>query len=346
VLSPDDPAWREALRHVRHDMYHLPGYQTFAARHQEAGDPRAIVVDGDLGMLFVPIILRQVPGVEPDVNDAVSSRFYPGPLLTDRSGDGSFGRHAMDRFRQALADMGVISAYLRLHPLLLPPLDLLRDIGDVVDHMAAVSVDLTRPLAEQWTAIDGNVRREIARAERQGYQVRIDDHWQRLPDLVTLYEASMERLGAREHWRFDRGYFEDLRGSLGDDVHLFVVEIGDECAGAALVAEVDGIVNYHLAATADAHMRASPSKQIIDLARRWGTEHGDRVLYLGASPARDDGLFRFKARFSATTHPVLSWRLIINPERYRALTDARRGSTWPASRPDADAFFPAYRTGS
>lgn len=345
VVASSDPAWTDALAQLRHDLYHLPGYQVFASRHQIAGDPLAIVVSDGASRLFVPLIIRPIEAGRPGEVDAVSSRFYPGPLLDDRSGDGSFGRAAVAAFATALRELGVVSAYLRIHPLLAPDVDLLASAGEVVDHMDAVSVDLTVSSEDQWQTIDGNVRREIVRSGRQGYLARVDADWRRLPDLVELYGRSMERLGALDHWRFDRGYFEDLRSALGDHLLLFVVERDGACAGAALIAEVDGIVNYHLAATADAHLRASPSKMLIDLARRWGTERGDRVLFLGASPARGDSLFRFKTRFSPLTHPVLSWRIVLDRRRYDQLTAERAvGRPDPGLSGDAP-FFPAYRRG-
>jgi hypothetical protein len=121
-----------------------------------------------------------------------------------------------------------------------------------------------------------------------------------------------------------------------------VVELGDELAAAALITEIDGIDGYHLAGTADAHVRASPSKLLITYVRDWAKDRGDRSFHLAGSLRRGDSLSHFKAGFSPLRHSVRSWRLICDPEAYRRLVrawEARAGV--PADAPDA--FFPAYR---
>jgi len=59
--------------------------------------------------------------------------------------------------------------------------------------------------------------------------------------------------------------------------------VHDELAAGALLTEVDGIVEYHLAGTADDYVAASSSKLIVDFARWWAQDRGDRVLHLAGS---------------------------------------------------------------
>jgi hypothetical protein len=152
----------------------------------------------------------------------------------------------------------------------------------------------------------------------------------------------MERVGAVPFWHLPTGYFADLREVLGERLYLCVVELGDELATASLLTETDGIVEYHLSGTVDAFLWASPSKLLIDYARSWARDRGNRTFHLTGSLGPGDSLSQFKAGFSRDQHPVASWRLITDGGRYAALTRAwERRHGQPADPPDG--FFPAYR---
>ena len=38
VVPPASSHWAEALGTIRHDLYHLPGYASFSAVHEEPGE--------------------------------------------------------------------------------------------------------------------------------------------------------------------------------------------------------------------------------------------------------------------------------------------------------------------
>ncbi|HEU4573027.1 MAG TPA: hypothetical protein VFR93_10100, partial [Candidatus Limnocylindrales bacterium] len=108
-----------------------------------------------------------------------------------------------------------------------------------------------------------------------------------------------------------------------------------ELAAAALLTESSGIVEYHLAATADAHVHASPSKLLIRFAETWARSRGNTVLHLAGSLSRGDTLEHFKLGFSPRVHPMLSWRVVVDPEAYERLSGGRHGIE--------AGYFPAYR---
>jgi hypothetical protein len=330
-----------------HDIYHLPAYVSFASRWQESGRPLAVVVRGRAdATFFVPLIVRPI-GAEfggSGLRDAVSSAQYPGPLLCLPAGADAadFGGRAVMAFADALRARGIVSAFIRLHPLLSPPIDVLLAAGPVVDHGTSVSIDLTLSDDELWHLTRPNHRRDIRQAQRSGYVARIDEAWSRLDAFADLYRETMERLGASEKWLLPRGYFIDFRRTFGDCAHLCVVERDGELAAAALLTEVDGIVEYHLAGTARRHIVASPSKVLIDFARRWAKERGNRRFHLAGSLRRGDHLNHFKLGFSRDEHPMRSWRVIADRAAYDALT-ARRDAQPESHGDPAESFFPAYR---
>jgi hypothetical protein len=156
----------------------------------------------------------------------------------------------------------------------------------------------------------------------------------------------MDRLGAAPVWRHSSEYFLALRDALAGHIFLCVVERGDELATGAILTEVDGVALYLTSGTADAHVAASPMKLVVDFARSWAKDRGDRVLSLGGSPPGADDLIHWKLGFSPLVHEVHSWRVVADPDAFRLLTEAWQAHAGEVAGPapdSADGFFPAYR---
>ena len=126
--------------------------------------------------------------------------------------------------------------------------------------------------------------------------------------------------------------------ALAEQLHLCTVLAPDgTVASAGLFFEHDGIIHYHLGATAEEHLRRAPSKLMFDHVRRWGQERGARVLDLGGGVGgAEDSLFLFKAGFSPLRARFHTLRLVIDAERYARLTGAEHIA-------DLSGYFPAYR---
>ena len=349
LLEPADPRWEAALEGMGHDVYQLPGYVALAAHMQPNGRPLGVLVERGPDRLLLPLIIQPIPSeiYGGDASrDAVSPRGYAGPIVRAAPDDsGPFLDEALTAAFGALRDLGVVSAFVRLHPLFELPLPVLSRHGTIVEHGDSVSIDLGRSEDELWRQMRSNHRRDITAATRAGLVARIDEDWSHFDEFVAAFSESMERLDADPWWRLGGDYFEALRRGVGDHLSLCVVEDEGGVAAAALLTEVDGIVEYHLSGTFGAYIPASPSKLIIHFATLWAKGRGNRVLHLAGSLRKGDALIRFKLGFSPVAHAVRSWRVILQPDAYHGLVAARRSAD-PTADPDADpdqAYFPAYR---
>ena len=128
LLSADNPEWTDVLRDMQHDVYHFARYAELCARI-ENGEPRAFVAVENNDTLFVPLIIRRVPTLlceGENVCDITVPYGYPGPLVSGEGGTLEAGGSFLDRGLEALVSclrqQGIVSAFLRLHPLL--PLDI------------------------------------------------------------------------------------------------------------------------------------------------------------------------------------------------------------------------------
>jgi hypothetical protein len=196
--------------------------------------------------------------------------------------------------------------------------------------------------AALWGQTRKNHRRDISKALHRGYRFRLDPEWRCLAEFVDIYGQSMQRLDAAPGWRLPVDWFEDLRNHVGDHLHLGVIELGDELTCGALLTEIDGLVEYHLSGTADAHVGANPSKLLVHEAGRWAKARGNDVFHLAGSTRRGDGLQHFKLGFAKSLHPMASWRVVADDEAYREVVRRWQDqTTLPADPPGG--YFPAYR---
>jgi hypothetical protein len=335
LLGVEGPRWAAFLQETPHDFYHLPAYVALCAR-QEAGEPRALLVEGGGARLLLPLIIRGIPGS--DKTDATSPYGYPGPLVGGTA-DPTFPREALVVGVTALRRIGVVSTFVRLHPLLNPwPLE---GIGTVLEHGQTVSIDLTLPEDTLWAQMRLNHRRDIRRALQLGYVARMDESFDAYRSFGRLYRLTMERRAASPYYFFDDAYFDGLRDALGGRLHLCVVEKGGAIAAAGLFVETDGIVQYHLSGTDGAVTDMRPTKLMMHHVGGWAKQRGNRCLHLGGGVGgANDSLFRFKEGFSPLRHPFRTMRVVVDELSYRRLVAARDPVLDPEER---DGFFPTYR---
>lgn len=334
LVGADSPAWQAALQTMRHDSYHLPGYVR-ADAVLSGGSACAFLYEHREERLLLPLVVRRIPGSARE--DAISPYGYPGPVAS--TADPGFWEEAVDAFLATARDAGLVSCFVRLHPLLPAPLEVLQRRGQLVEHGKTVSIDLTQPADDMIAGFRANHRRQILRAHRAGHHVVVDC-WSRLDEFVDMYHETMRRVGASSYYFLPVEHFLRLRAELGDAIHLLLVEpsANDDALAGGLFLERNGIVQYHLGATRTSALSEQPTKLMFEQMCRWGRDRGNTQLHLGSGlgGADDNSLFHFKAGFSDRRHPFHTWRVVTDEDRYRALLA-------PGAEDDRRGYFPAYR---
>jgi hypothetical protein len=338
-VNADQQAWMSILDRCRHDFHQLPGYAQLEGRRL-GGVGTAIAIEAPEGAALLPLVLRPLPaqlGVEGI--DARSPEAYPAPVFT--SHDPAFMAAVIDQFISAMRERGVVSAFIRLHPLLEAPLQACAAHGPVVEHGPTVWIDLQADEATQWADYRALHRRWIRRAQRDGLSVRFDDAFAELDAFFSVYAETMVRRDAA--WD-DLGlaYLEQLAAVLGSRGFLALVEHEGQVIAGGLYTRSCGIVQYHYGGTATAWQKASPSRLMHDAVRRRCAALGDWRMHLGGGVGtRQDALFEFKAGFSNHRAAFRSWRVVLDAAREAELVER-----WRVLGGDAElagGFFPRYR---
>ena len=341
-IAPDDCRWARVLERVRHDVYHLPQYAVVAAKH-EGGTPVGFYACEGQREILIPLLLRNLPaefGIA-NLKDATSPYGYPGPVSTHAK-DSDWIHRSLTALQDVGSGNGIITAFLRLHPLRGLAPEELTGHGTVVRHGPIVYVDLTKTPDQVHAETRSNHKRNIRRLQQAGFVTRMDD-WNLYAGFGSLYRATMERLGATDFYFFRDAYFDDLRHLLQERLHFCAVLAPDgQLSAAGVFTETDGIAEYHLGGTAAAYLKYAPSKLMFDAVIRWGRSIGAEVLNLGGGMGAQAGsLFQFKAGFSDLRAEFHTMRIILDESRYSDLV-----LPWVAhggAMKSDQEYFPLYR---
>ena len=347
-ISADDRLWEACLAQMPHDFHHKPGYVRLCA-DQEGGEPVAFVAEEGESRLFVPLVVRPIVSDHLSAGglcDAISPYGYPAPLLKcveNGRTRADFLEEALRRLLAGLRQQGLVSLFLRLHPLLPLPPEPFRRLGTLVHHGETVFVDLTLPEEELWRQTRKEHRRKINRAKRNGCVAEIDHHWNSFDEFFDIYTETMSRVGATDYYFFDKRYFYQLKDALDGALHLGIARVNGSIACAGLFTEVGGIVQFHLSGSRPEYCRDEPVKLMVDFVRGWAKERGNRAFHLGGGVGgQRDSLFQFKSGFSKLRADFLTWRAVVDADAYQALADQWRDRAGVEAE-QASGFFPAYR---
>jgi hypothetical protein len=353
ILEPDDPRWKAMLRTTPHDFYALPGYVALSARFDGGQPVGVLAVDGD-DQLLLPLIMREVPRALTGriQRDAASPYGYPGIVLSAGDPASPAGKAFLDTAMvaviAALRAHGVVSLFVRLHPLLPVDSATLARHGVVVDHGHTVSVDLLQDEADLFRDLQRNHAKNLRRLDRLGFTCELDEECgpETIAAFVEVYTETMDRLDAAASYYFDAAYVRDLVAALEGRVAIALVRPDDdqEVAAVGLFTEIGGIVQDHIGGTRDEYTRLAPSKLKIREAAKWARARGNRVLHLGGGlGGAEDKLFAFKAAFSSERHLFQTARFVVDQPAYEALS-----ANWAVASgrpvPDLNGYFPAYRS--
>jgi hypothetical protein len=350
ALQPTDPAWSRWLDDVPHDTFHRPEYVVFCASH-EGGQPLAVRAESSTCQILLPLILRPTPvgnqTGKPEHFDAFSPYGYAPPLIKPaRPGTHLCPedvRQAMTALLAHLREMGVVSLFVRMNPLLEADLPLLEAFGEVVLHGDSVAIDVTLPDEQLLAQMRTSHRQDVSASRRRGDRFYMDTSWERFDAFLDIYMQTMHRVKANPYYFFEPGLFRSLHAAAPENIHLSILEIDGEVASAGIVTEAAGITQCFLSGTHERFLKQCPNKARLFHVSQWARERGNRYLHLGGGVGgRQDSLFDFKRGFSPVTQPFRTWRVVVNPDVYQSLVREACGEPEPDTPPSSDGFFPAY----
>jgi len=266
----------------------------------------------DAGDLIAPLIVREIPGAA--ARDAISPYGYPGLAGTPL---------ALDPGAIDFSGTGLVSVFVR-HALGEPPL-----AGATERNVVQIADPALPPKSRP------SDRRQVRRNLEAGYELLLVPGSETTPvqraAFLDLYEQTMRRAAATEHYFFGPAYFDRVLEADRTWLALATAPGGDPAA-ASIAAVSDGYLHYYLSGSADPHLRDSPMKNVVSRLVELSVEL-ELPLNLGGGLSPGDALEEFKRGFANRQQPWHTSEIVCDEEKYDQLSGG----------PVHGTFFPAYR---
>jgi hypothetical protein len=291
------------------DPYLRPEY-LYAAAAIEEGEPAGFAC----GDVLYPFLVRELGGGRCDITSAYAAG---GPI-----GHGDW----RGAFAEACRERGVVSEFVRFHPILRNHEGLEHDLR-LTAFQDNVTVSVQADDDGLMAQMEPTGRNKLRKAIKSGVEVTAHRDLER---FTELYLATMRGMGADEFYLFPEEFFTRLE-RLGDA--LVVLDAG---SAAGLFLSGGGAMHYYLAgSTLEARKLASANLVLFEAMKR-ARDAGLETLVLGGGYHEDDSLHRFKRSIGAGRAPKVIGSAIHDQSAYDELTAA-------AGVPPDTAYFPAYR---
>jgi len=291
-------------------------------------------IEGEGVELLAPLLVREIDAT--GERDAVSPYGYPGwaegdgspgPTRRRNSGEAPSGMprtpDALDLSKTDFSDTGLVSIFIR-HAL---------DESPISETTARNVVQIADPALPPKSRPSD--RRQVRKNLDAGYELSVIPGPETTPEqragFLDVYEQTMRRTAAAEHYFFSAAYFDRLLEADRTWLALATAP-GDALAAASIAAVSDGFLHYYLSGSADSHLRDSPMKNVV--ARL--VEHSVELalpLNLGGGISSGDALEEFKRGFANRQETWHTSEIVCDRPAYERLAGGR----------NTGGFFPAYR---
>ena len=310
--------WNDIIfKSVMYDFYHCNSYNSLDA----SGEPFLFVVSDDTDFIALPLIKRSIE--ETEFYDCTSVYGYAGPVTSKPAEQLSlelinFFQHQLHQY---FLDNKIVSAFSRLHPIITQT-SLLEGLGEIVSLNKTIAIDLTLQPEMQRMQYRKSNKSEINQLRRSGFTIKKADSNEEIEIFAAIYETTMRRVNAPDHYFFDLNYFKNFLCAGDFNSMLLLAYCDNQIAAGAIFTISNNIMQYHLAGTAEEYLKKAPMKLVIDEARLLANSRKLTYFHLGGGVggSDDDSLFRFKSGFSNLNYVFKVWKWIIDKETYDALT--------------------------
>lgn len=333
VVTADEALWRRWLADFPlADVHDTPDFHSVAAM-VDPGVARCARFEDDAGTLLFPFLLRSLRGCA----DVSSAYDFGGYLVRGPPGHAAaLVMRFRDAWRAWCAQVGVVSEFIRFHPLRFPPAGEVGLEPLLTLHQDHVVVRLDQGIDAARARYSPSCRRAVRKATRAGLVL---DQLGRGPQAASwfaaLYAQTMARRDAPRWYRFPEAYFVAM-GERLPEVEIFAVRHGDERIAGGIFLRGGDTLFYFLGASDEASFELRPNNLLFDGVASWAASQRIRQLHLGGGSGE---LLRFKAGFSPERVHYFVHREIHDEARYAELVAAASAEA-TASLP---RHFPLYR---
>jgi len=312
VLSDKWNEYMDKFPVEKKDIYFTEQY---AKLYETNSDKARCYIYEDSGNYFLfPFLTRKIDST---YSDFESPYGYGGPICS--TDEKTFTDKAVNAFDHLMKENKYVAGFARMHPIFGNYL-ILQEKYKVIFDRQTVFMDLSGGEQGIWKSIHSKHRNSINKAKKTGLEFIVDEKMERMSDFRTLYNRTMEKIGADKYYYFTDKYFDDL-SKLSENVFIGTVIQNNEIISAAVFFRYGMYGHYHLAGTDDKAAEFNPNSFLIYSAALYLHDKGAKILHLGGGTdsSPDNGLYRFKKRFSKNECKHYICKMIFDEGGYKEM---------------------------
>lgn len=349
VIGLDNESlWQETVKGFKnHDVFYLPQYTEPFRLHGD-GEPLLFYYEAD-GLRAANVVMKRDIALAPPFTERIpkgtyfdlSTPYGYGGFMLEGTADEGAIRRMSRMYEDCCRDMGIVSEFVRFHPLLNNHVGL-EPLYQIIQMGKTITLDLSSSEII-YANIRKRTRNRIRKAQQYGLSVEMGCSSELFAQFADLYIETMARTGALPYYFFSPAFFERVRVGLPDNAMIFYAVCGGEIAAMELVLHCNGQMHSHLQASRRESQHLSPIPLMVYTEALWGFEHGYRHFHMGGGlgSSEDDDIFQFKNNFNrSSTTRFHTGRRIFSQEKYDTLLHIRAQESSEEPRP---GFFPGYR---
>lgn len=308
------------------DVYYTEEY----VRLYETEAERALcyVYNEDNKCFLMPFLSRAFLHKGVTYYDFETAYGYGGPIYN--TDDETFIQNAWAAFMEYANQNNYICGFVRFHPIM-NNVKAFEDFGKLYFDRKTIAIDLSGGIDATWmNEIHTKNRNVIKKGEKNGLKFIVDDKYEHLPEFITLYNSTMDKLSAEDFYYFPDSYYENLRNNIPDSL-LGLVEHQGKIVAAAIFFYSLPYGHYHLAGSDRSALNLSPNNFLLWNAAKELTARGVQKFHLGGGTdgSEENSLYQYKRKFSKSEYQFSFGKLMLNQDVYDCVVDE-----WAAKNPE------------
>lgn len=308
----------------------------------EGGILKSFKLECEFGKIKNIFIRREIPiRIEGKIyNDIITPYGYGGPIILacdDNNKENLINQYEKEFFKFCM-DNNIVSEFIRFHPIEKNALDFKR-IYNIEKNRITLGTnlkDFENPVESEFYP---KCKRDIRKGLSNGISVEIKRSPGNLEEFINIYYETMNRNKAAEYYFFDKEYFNNILKSFSSNIMIVKAIFKGKVIASDFCLLSDKIIYVHLSGTLNKYLSLAPTYLLRYAEANWGKENGYNLVFYGGgkSSSLEDGLYKFKKKFSKNTfYDFYIGKKIWNEDIYRKLCESKKVS-------EVEKFFPAYR---
>lgn len=304
VLSLDNKQeWKESLQKLpieQQDVYYTPEYYELYENYGD-GKAQCFVFEKGEDVALYPFLLNSVNKLGFDFDDEyfdIQGAYGYNGVISSNYETGFIDKF-YDVFDEWCYNNNIVAEFTRFNPYI-ENHNFSLNHRDVLLNRKTVLLDLTQSLDEIWkNSFTSKNRNIIRKAQKNGYQIFIDNSQVGVKDFHEIYLNTMKSIGVDDYYHFHKEMFDLMVSSYWSDF-LFVVDDKNNRLATMILMIYGEYAHYHLSGRNAELADNSVNNYVLFEAIKTAKEKGAKFFHFGGGNNLDehDSLFRFKKNFS------------------------------------------------